>query len=116
MKKNNKRLTSAKFLTLYQQIIQNNGVIHLKTDSNFLFNYTLAVLKLNNLTVNTVTDDLYSSVTDNESLHIQTHYEKLWRSKNIKIKYIQFQCNNTITLAEPDVDIEKDNYKSTGWK
>ena len=40
MKKATKRLTSTNFMRLYQQMVKPGGLVHLKTDSNFLFTYT----------------------------------------------------------------------------
>jgi tRNA G46 methylase TrmB len=41
-----KRLTHPKFLRLYQQVLKENGLIHLKTDSPDLYRFTLAVIHL----------------------------------------------------------------------
>ena len=40
MKKVTKRLTSTYFMQRYRRFLQDNGIVHLKTDSNFLFTYT----------------------------------------------------------------------------
>ena len=49
MKKVTKRLTSTYFLARYRNILADGGIIHLKTDSNFLFTYTTYVVERNAL-------------------------------------------------------------------
>ena len=60
MKKVNKRLTSTRFMRLYREILADNGQIHLKTDSDFLFTYTREMIKANQLPVLFETNDLSS--------------------------------------------------------
>src|SRR5690554_4542221 len=60
MKKTNKRLTSIRFMKEYSQILKNDGLIHLKTDSNFLYSYTKEMIEANNLKIMFDTQDLYS--------------------------------------------------------
>ena len=47
MKKTRKRLTSTFFLENYRQFLKPDGIIHLKTDSNFQFTYTSELVHLN---------------------------------------------------------------------
>ena len=47
MQKVNKRLTSTRFMQLYRQILKDGGLVHLKTDSPFLYAYTDAMVRLN---------------------------------------------------------------------
>lgn len=61
MKKATKRLTSTYFMARYQQIVKPSGLIHLKTDSPFLYTYTTEMLRLNPYPVLANTDDLYAS-------------------------------------------------------
>ena len=61
MKKVTKRLTSTFFLKKYSNILKKDGVIHLKTDSNFLFTYTKYLVEENKLPLAYITDDLYQS-------------------------------------------------------
>ncbi len=114
MKKINKRLTSIRFMQMYSQILNDDGVIHLKTDSNFLFSYTQAMIRENNLTVLTDIDNLYESGINDKILNIQTFYEQQWRSRGLNIKYIKFICPKNYNWAEPDIEIEKDEYRSFG--
>ena len=57
----NKRLTSPRFLQSYREIMQPEGIVHLKTDSQSLFEYTCEVVESNNLQILACTDDLYRS-------------------------------------------------------
>lgn len=61
MRKVRKRLTSTRFMELYRLILKPNGLVHLKTDSPFLYTYTDAMVALNNLPVEVNTADLYHS-------------------------------------------------------
>ncbi|NLA62179.1 MAG: tRNA (guanosine(46)-N7)-methyltransferase TrmB [Bacteroidales bacterium] len=112
MKKVNKRLTSCRFMKEYSNILKENGLIHLKTDSNFLYTYTKAMIEENKLEVLFDTDDLYHSDVDSEVLSIQTFYEKQWLSRGLSIKYTKFICPKKDEWTEPDIEIEYDEYRS----
>ena len=55
----NKRLSSAMFLERYRHFLRPGGIIHLKTDSRFLFEYTRSVATVNGLPILVETTDLY---------------------------------------------------------
>ena len=112
MAKARKRLTGIRFLSLYRKILKNNGRIHLKTDSPFLYQYTAALVECNHLPVFANTDDLYNSGQANDILNIQTFYERQWLARRKTIKYLQFALPQHPALVEPDIEIEKDNYHS----
>lgn len=114
MKKTTKRLTATNFMRLYQQFVKPDGLIHLKTDSNFMFTYTQEMVKANEYPVNISTSDLYNSNIVDPILGIQTYYEQQWLSRGIDIKYIQFVLEKRDKFIEPEVDIEKDSYRSFG--
>ena len=113
MKKTRKRLTSTFFLNLYRQFLKKEGIVHLKTDSNFQFSYTSALVHLNNFEILTETNDLYNSDVLTDTLQIKTFYEKQWLSRGITIKYIAFRLNDR-GFTEPEIEIEKDEYRSFG--
>ena len=113
MKKTRKRLTSTLFLNLYKHFLKTDGIVHLKTDSNFQFTYTSTLVHLNGFEILAETKDLYNSEIITETLQIKTFYEKQWLSRGIKIKYIAFKLNNN-EFTEPDIEIEKDEYRSFG--
>ncbi|MDF9830820.1 tRNA (guanosine(46)-N7)-methyltransferase TrmB [Parabacteroides sp. PF5-6] len=112
MKKVNKRLTSTRFMQLYRQILVPEGIIHLKSDSNFMYTYTREMVKANAYPVLFETDDLYHSDLVDEILSIQTYYEQQWLERGLNIKYIKFVCEERETLIEPEVEIEYDAYRS----
>lgn len=114
MNKVNKRMTSTRFMKLYRQILKSEGIIHLKTDSNFMFTYTDAMVKENALPVLFRTDDLYHSDLADDILKIQTFYEQQWLARGLNIKYIKFECIEKDNWTEPDIEIEKDEYRSFG--
>lgn len=114
MKKTSKRLTATNFMLIYQQFLKPQGLIHLKTDSNFLFTYTVEMVKLNNYPVLFSTIDLYGAVMDDKILDIRTYYEQQWLERGITIKYVKFQLVFQENLCEPEVLIEHDSYRSFG--
>lgn len=114
MNKVNKRLTSTRFMREYSRLLNENGIVHLKTDSNFLYTYTKEMIHANQLDVYFETDDLYRSEWQNPILQIQTFYEQQWRARGLNIKYIKFSCPKKDDWTEPDIKIEKDDYRSFG--
>jgi len=114
MKKTSKRLTSTRFLKLYNQLMSGSGIVHLKTDSMFLYVYTSYIIKENKLKSNVDTKDLYNSGTADDILSIQTFYESQFVSKGIEIKYQQFVLGDKTEFIEPDIEIELDSYRSFG--
>ena len=87
----NKRLTSPRFLQSYRQIMQPKGIIHLKTDSQSMFDYTRNIVESNNFSTIYCTDDLYNSNYEDDILSVQTYYEKMFKDKGFNIKYLKFQ-------------------------
>ncbi|MBR1426929.1 MAG: tRNA (guanosine(46)-N7)-methyltransferase TrmB [Paludibacteraceae bacterium] len=114
MKKATKRLTSTYFMQRYLRLLQPGGTVHLKTDSPFLYTYTREMLRLNDLPVLADTDDLYAVTQYPDAQALQTHYEHQWLDRGLTIKYLAWQLLPRDTFAEPDIDIEKDNYRSYG--
>lgn len=98
-----KRLTSSGFLSLYQKLLKDNGVVNLKTDSTFLYEYTLEVIKLNGLKTIKHTDDLYAENWTDEILSIQTHYERLHIDDGENINFVSFILPKNQKLEEPPV-------------
>ena len=114
MKKVTKRLTATNFIQTYQKFLKQDGLIHLKTDSPFLFTYTTAMIKENDFPVKFVTDDLYASDLADPVLGIKTYYEQQWLERGLTIKYIKFVPEQREKLIEPDIEIEHDTYRSFG--
>lgn len=90
-KKRKKRLTSKKFLKKYRKIVRKDGYIHLKTDSDQLFQFTLDVIKEENCRVGRLVQDIYSDSPDDPVLTIQTYYEKSHLKAKKTIKYVCFK-------------------------
>lgn len=112
MKKATKRLTSTYFMERYRRFLTDRGLVHLKTDSNFMFTYTKYMIEHNHLPVEVMTEDLYHSGMADEILSIRTYYEQQWLDRGLDIKYIRFRLPHEGTLTEPDVEIELDDYRS----
>ena len=125
MKNVHKRLTSTFFMNRYRRFLIEGGIVHLKTDSNFLFTYTTYMVNVNHLPVLFRTEDLYGNelsegrVAENqmdektrEILGIHTYYENQWIERGLNIKYMKFQLPRVGELVEPDVEIELDDYRS----
>lgn len=112
MKKATKRLTSTHFMARYRRFLVDGGLIHVKTDSNFMYTYTRCMVEHNALPVDFVTDDLYHSGLVDDILGIRTYYEQQWLDRGLNIKYLKFHLPQTGTLEEPDVEIELDDYRS----
>jgi tRNA (guanine-N7-)-methyltransferase len=79
-----------------------------------MFTYTGAMVKENNLPVLFETDDLYHSGLADDILKIQTFYEQQWLARGLNIKYIKFECPDRNSWTEPEIEIEKDPYRSYG--
>lgn len=118
MKKATKRLTSTYFMVRYRRFLADGGLVHLKTDSNFLYTYTNYMADANNLPVDFRTDDLYHTLEAgadaevNRILGIRTYYEQQWIARGLSIKYLKFRLPREGELREPDVEIELDDYRS----
>ena len=112
MKKATKRLTSTFFMERYRSFLVPDGIIHLKTDSNFMYTYTRYMIEENKLPVEVMTEDLYHSGLADEILNIKTYYEQQWLDRGLNIKYIKFNLPTDVVLQEPDVEIELDEYRS----
>ena len=128
MKSENSRLTSPMFLERYRHFLKPGGIVHLKTDSTFLYEYTKQLCAANNLHVLASTSDLYgvgdSGAAENprESLYssefssvcgeaavdalfeVQTFYEQNFLSQGFKINYIAFTIDHEGPFVSPDFD------------
>jgi len=109
-KKPNKRLTSAYFLTLYQEIVKDNAIINLKTDSYNLYQYTLNVIEANSLEILESYSDIYSENLQNEITQIKTFYEQMFLETGVKITFLKFRLNKNKKLINPP-KIEIKGYK-----
>lgn len=93
--KPNKRLTSPSFIERYRKILKPGGIIHLKTDSDLLFEYTTLEIEKKGYPCLFSSPDIYRdlkqlSEDERELLTIKTHYEKLFAGRGSVIKYCKF--------------------------
>ncbi len=116
MKNPRKRLSSTYFLQRYRRFLTDGGVIHLKTDSNFLFTYTRLMLDHNGISPMFITANLYGENDFDEAtkriLSIKTYYEQQWIERGLDIKYLKFQLPRYGSLYEAEVEIPLDDYRS----
>jgi tRNA (guanine-N7-)-methyltransferase len=101
LKKKRKRLTSPRFLNTYEGFLKKHGLVHLKTDSTVLYQYTIDLAKLNQLPVKINTRDLYHSGIDSDILGIQTFYERQFLDQGMKITYLCFELSDGKKIEEP---------------
>jgi tRNA (guanine-N7-)-methyltransferase len=94
-----KRLTSKNFIERYREVLKPGGIIHLKTDSDLLFESTLEEIEEHGYNCLEKTWNLYGELPEDldtrtkDILHIKTHYENLFTAKGFDIKYCQFKID-----------------------
>lgn len=89
-KEEKRRLTNPRFLELYKKYLRNGGICHLKTDSEFLFDYSLEVMKNDpEFELLDFTKDLYNSPLKEGHFEIVTHYERFFTEKGANIHYLR---------------------------
>lgn len=91
-----KRFTSPQFINRYRQILKEGGVIHLKTDSDLVYTYTLDVIRAGGHHLIYSSDDLYAeeiSDVTRDVVAVQTFYEQMWLAQGMKIKYLCFRIS-----------------------
>ena len=100
----NSRLTSPLFLERYRRFLAPGGRVHLKTDSRFLYQYTLELCRENSLPVEAFSDDLYAEAGrfDPCLTEVQTFYEKMFRDQGYPIRYLRFRLDGTDPLRSPE--------------
>lgn len=96
--KPNKRLTSRIFIERYMKILKKDGFVHLKTDSDILFESTEEQISEYKYPTEFFTWDLYGDVEKlpediQDIMHIKTHYETLFTSRGSQIKYCKFKIH-----------------------
>ena len=95
--KSNRRLTAVNFLRHYSKILKSDGIVHLKTDSPELYDFTLATLEETDLaTLLYNKDDIYSDDLYLPELELKTFYEQMHLENGLTIKYIQMRLEKTL--------------------
>lgn len=90
-----KRLTSPRFLDIYKSLLKENGVAHLKTDSEELFNYTIGSVKESGFSIVKKVEDIYLEglILHPDINGIQTTFERKHLRNGKSIKYLSFVRN-----------------------
>ena len=105
LKSENSRLTSPLFLERYRKFLKPGGIVHLKTDSRFLHEYTKAVCAVNGFEVIACTPDLYGDESvENlapEVREVKTFYEKMSLKQGFKITYMAFRIDGNSPVVKP---------------
>jgi tRNA (guanine-N7-)-methyltransferase len=96
-----KRLTGANFLNMYREILKDQALIHLKTDNASLYQDTLALVRHNRLPLERFTADLYREQWNDETVAIQTFYEKNFLEEGARIHYLSFRLPVGIEITSP---------------
>ena len=87
-----KRFTSVQFFERYIKILKPGGIIHLKTDNELIWETALESIALLKPQLLFSTTDLYSLGEIEEVkdvIPVQTHYESIWLSQGMKIRYLR---------------------------
>lgn len=92
----NRRLTSRIFIERYQKILKPGAVIHLKTDSDFLYKYTLNQVAEHGYELLAKSPDIYAELEKfdpefREILQVKTHYEQMFLAEGENINYCRFR-------------------------
>ena len=94
-KKERKRFTHKRYLNMYRRILCKENKIHLKTDSEEFYLFTLDMLNEGGCMLHYKVEDIYneknaSILEEIKELQIRTFYEDKWLLENRKIYYICF--------------------------
>lgn len=95
-KKPKKRLSSRLFVERYRTFLKPGGVVHMKTDSDVLFDFTMEQIAEFAYPIVDYRPDLYASLQEEQDpvkkaiFGIKTHYESLFHAKGHVIKYVSF--------------------------
>ncbi|MBO5419496.1 MAG: tRNA (guanosine(46)-N7)-methyltransferase TrmB [Bacteroidales bacterium] len=123
-----KRLTSPIFMNRYRSFLKPGGIIHLKTDSRYLHEYSKAMAEQNSLKILASAVDIYGS--DRERLYesglsslcgsdavdalfeVQTFYESQYLAQGFPITYLSFLADHEGEFVSPQWD--EDTWKDEG--
>ena len=133
LRSENSRLTSPLFLERYRGFLAPGGRVHLKTDSRFLYEYSLATARANGLTILCADTDIYSHSEPSTGLPIpapshsvpspchsglvpesfppdlltvQTFYEKMFLEMGLPITYLSFLLDREGAFVYPEFDAD----------
>jgi len=110
-----KRLTHPKFLRLYKQFLIPGGLIHLKTDSPALYDFTKKVIELYDCRIKDDSNDIYKEQNIRDELKIKTHYESLDIAQSRRVHYVCFSLPEQFPGVEKDVELKEQlKHEETG--
>ena len=129
LKSENARLTSPLFLERYRRFLSPGGRVHLKTDSRFLHEYTLSVVRANNLPLLASSTDIYAPGTDRsgaslrdpsqpdgvdweEVTGVQTFYESMFLKMGLPITYMAFTLDGHDGPFVHPTDFDSDYWRA----
>lgn len=119
LKSENARLTSPVFLERYRQFLAPGGIVHLKTDSRFLHEYTAAVIRANGLELLASGTDIYkdgvcadAALPDLPAVfEVQTFYESMFLKMGLPITYLAFRLDKEGSFVAP-TDFDADYWRA----
>lgn len=97
-----KRLTAPRFLELYRHVLRPGGRIHLKTDNDVLYAFTLQVLERGGHKILHQYNDIYAAGVEALTYGIQTYYEQMHLRNGLTIKYVCFELGDKTATGEED--------------
>ena len=114
----NSRLSSPLFLERYRSFMKPGGIVHLKTDSRFLHEYTRAVCEANGLRILACTTDLYGTDDSASAIQpvvreVQTFYEQLFLEQGYPITYLSFVIDHEGPFVSPR---DPEQFDSKAWR
>jgi tRNA (guanine-N7-)-methyltransferase len=91
-KRTKHRLTNSEFLQKYKKVLKPNGLVNLKTDSEFMHGYTLGLLHGEGHEILHANHDVYKNeYSPKEVVEIQTFYEKQYLEQGKRITFVRFR-------------------------
>ncbi len=123
IKRENKRLTSPIFMEHYRKIMRSGGIIHLKTDSRYLHEYSVEMARQNGLEVLASATDIYgadkaglyespfASICGRDAVdalfQVQTFYEQQYLAQGIPITFLSFKVDHDGAYIYPKWDEDR---------
>ena len=120
----NARLSSPLFLQRYSHFLEPDGIVHLKTDSRFLYEYTRSVIRANFLTVLAFGTDIYhQGIQAGDELEwdlldvfeVKTFYETMFLKMGLPITYLAFRLRRPDLLEDTPFAYPED-FDAAYWR
>lgn len=91
-KRTKHRMTNPEFLAMYQRVLKPGSIVNLKTDSEFMYGYTLGILQAEGHEILHANHDVYKNeYSPKEVVEIQTFYEKQYLEQGKPITFVKFK-------------------------